>query len=231
MERGWYWLSLVLLLCAGPSLLGGEHAVPLRPDFDTAQCVDCHSDKQEGKHVHTALSLGCTSCHQVDTQPEATVVNLTMPAEELCAVCHEKSQEKAHEPYAQNQCLVCHDAHATEFVAQTRAAANALCLECHLERPAAGATVQLFGTKTMAAEEFATIPKIFLDSSQRFGHPYMSHPVADGPDPLREGETYSCLSCHVPHAATQPRLLRAEWSEIEICDRCHAAVKSARTQP
>jgi predicted CXXCH cytochrome family protein len=119
----------------------GEHPVPLEKNFDAAKCVDCHAEKQQGKHVHTAISMGCTTCHSVASTGEKTEITLTAPPEQLCATCHEQKKEGTlHGPYAQNQCLTCHDPHASEFPAQTRAASNTLCLGCHADRPVRGKT-------------------------------------------------------------------------------------------
>jgi len=224
-------LPLLLLYVA---LLGlpqsAEHPVALAPDFDPAKCVECHADKQQGKFIHTAISAaGCSVCHQVETQGEKTQIKLTAPRAELCASCHEASKESnKHHPYAQNECLVCHDPHATEHKAQTRAPLNALCLECHGERPLKGATLKLFQKQDVPAEEFAAIPKIVLSRSQRVGHPFLEHPVTGGPDPLRKGEQFNCLTCHLPHAAPLPRLLPAAWRGAEICDTCHQAAKAEK---
>lgn len=232
MWEGFGVISIFLLLPL--SLLGqaDEHPLPLPADFDPAECASCHSDKQKGKYVHTAIGMGCGTCHQVETQEETTQVILTAAREELCGICHEKGEEQnLHAPYAENQCVVCHDPHTSEFPAELRAETNALCLACHLSRPAGGKMVSLFESETIAFAEFKNIPKIGLDRSRRVGHPFLSHPVADHSDPLRAGETLSCLSCHLPHTAPLPRLLRAEWKGLEVCDRCHDMIKSARTKP
>ncbi len=226
-------------MAAFPSLAGialalllqqvGDHPVPLPADFDAAKCVECHANKQEGKHVHTAISMGCATCHTVETKEDSTKIGLTAPAGELCTTCHEQAKEATlHGPYEQKRCVVCHDPHSSEFNAQTRAPGNALCLACHGMRSPKGDAVEVFAAQELRAEEFRQIPKIVLDRSQRFGHPVLEHPVAGMPDPLRKNEAMSCLSCHRPHAAPLPKLLAEPWKEIAVCDQCHDAAKAGK---
>jgi predicted CXXCH cytochrome family protein len=212
-----------------------EHPVTLPADTDSAKCAECHTDKKEGKHVHTAVStIGCMACHQVQTEKDTTRIKLLSPVAELCTTCHAPGDDPdVHPPYARKDCLLCHDPHTTDFDKQTRAPLNGLCLACHGERAVKGTEVKLFGTRSLPADQFAQIPKIVLDRSQRLGHPFLEHPVTGGPDPLREGQAFSCLSCHLPHEAPQPKLLGAAWKKAEVCDECHsaaAAIKAAKRE-
>src|SRR6516164_153448 len=69
-------LALAVLLTAGLRLHAGEHPVPLDPKSDTAKCLECHEDKGKGAHVHSAVALGCTSCHELRVTKNATRVKL-----------------------------------------------------------------------------------------------------------------------------------------------------------
>ncbi len=217
---------LLLLVCQNA---GGQqpklHPVPIsEKDAASSQaCLSCHEGLVKTRFVHSAVNqVGCAACHEVKTEGESSTVNLTLPEEELCLTCHEKANEPVkHGPYDKGQCLRCHDPHGTDFAKQTRGATNALCSECHLERRVTADTVRLFGKEAIPDVEFAGIPKIGLDPSRRIGHPFLAHPVANTGDPAHKGEEISCLSCHVPHAAPQPKLLRGEKSASEICERCH----------
>jgi len=223
-------LAALLALLSSGQHATPEHPVPLAKDFDTAKCAECHPDKQEGKHVHTAVSsIGCGGCHTVETKDEVTRIGLTAPSSgELCLTCHEESKEEnKHRPYADHNCTTCHDPHATDFAKQTRAGMNALCLECHGERQVQD-KVQVFNQETLTADQFSEIPKIVLDKRQQAGHPFLGHPVAGGPDPLRKGEDFSCLSCHQPHAAALPRLLPVEFKGMDVCEKCHEAFKTLK---
>lgn len=208
---------------------GAEHPVPLPADINAAQCLECHTDKQQGKYVHTAVSMGCTACHQVETKNDTTKIGLIAPGGDLCLTCHEQTKEGTlHAPYEQKQCLTCHNPHSSDNPGHTRAPLNGLCLSCHGERAAQGENVELFDSQTIPAEALKQIPKIVLDRRQREGHPFMEHPVTDRPDPLRKGQQLSCLSCHMQHAAPLPKLLPEEWKEIAVCDKCHDAAKAEK---
>jgi predicted CXXCH cytochrome family protein len=207
-----------------------EHPVALAADFDGAQCTECHAEKQQGKHVHSAMAMGCTACHTVETKGETTRIGLTAPAGEICLTCHELAKVEndgmLHRPYEQKRCIVCHDPHSSEFTAQTRAPMNAMCLACHRERATVGESVELFAGQKLSGEEFNQIPKIGLDPTLKFGHPMGNHKVADAPNPLQPGEKISCLTCHENHAATRAKLIRMtefKGKKMDVCDACHLA--------
>ena len=62
-----------------------EHPVPLDKNVDSAKCLECHEDKSKGKAVHSAIAMGCLSCHEVRVNKDVTRVKLitTTPAS-LC---------------------------------------------------------------------------------------------------------------------------------------------------
>src|ERR1700690_238424 len=57
---------IVVLVFAG-RVSAEQHPVPLDPKADPSTCVACHEDKTKGKAVHSAIAMGCTSCHEVRT--------------------------------------------------------------------------------------------------------------------------------------------------------------------
>ena len=85
------WLGAVLalaLFCAGP-VWADIHPVPLEKNADSAKCLECHADKAKGKSVHTAISTGCTSCHEIRVSRDVTRVKLiTTTPYALCLTCH-----------------------------------------------------------------------------------------------------------------------------------------------
>jgi predicted CXXCH cytochrome family protein len=231
------WLYRPMLLCAvlvvsGVRLNAGEHPVPLEKNTDAAKCLECHEDKSKGAHVHTAISMGCTTCHEVKVEKETTNVELVSPKEELCFTCHDKPKAATlHGPYEKGQCVLCHDPHVSDNDKQLRAAGNALCLECHRDRTISG-KLSLFKTDhEFTEEEFAQIPKIDLDPTLRMGHPMGMHKV-DGPDPVHPGQKMSCLTCHENHAAERDKLVRTvevNKQKMDVCDACHNARSDAAT--
>ena len=59
-------IAVILLLFASPSIADlHQHPVLLPANVDPSKCLECHNDKTAGKYVHTAISMGCTTCHAV----------------------------------------------------------------------------------------------------------------------------------------------------------------------
>lgn len=219
---------LTLVMASTTVLRADEHPIPLDKKIDSAKCLECHDDKGKGAHVHSAIAMGCDSCHAVKVEKDTTFVELSSPREELCFSCHEKAKAQLlHGPYDKGGCVLCHDPHATDHENQLRAEGNALCLECHRDRSIGGEKAVLFnGSQELSAEKFAEIPKIGLDPTLKFGHPMGNHKVRDAVDPLHPGKKISCLSCHENHAAERESLVRTvefKGKKSDACDACHSA--------
>jgi len=213
----------------------GEHLFIEPKDLKSETCLNCHAEKKDGRSVHSVLGSGCESCHQWKSENGKTEITLMATGGELCAMCHEaKKASVLHGPYKDGQCILCHDPHASNFKAHTRADGNALCLECHLPRRIMGETVTLFTNQTMAAKDFEAIPKIELDPMHRLGHPFALHPVAQIQDPLHPEEKMSCLSCHDYHGSNlQSMILEIKPAKDakgakDICDACHIAFEEQK---
>ena len=202
-----------------------EHPYIEPKDIRPETCLTCHPEKKRGRFVHAAVKMGCANCHHVVSEKHKTAIDLFASGADLCERCHEATQGAVnHRPYRNGQCLICHDPHASEFKAQTRAEVNSLCLRCHAPKSNAGSSVNLFGLQSVSKAELEAAPKIDLDPSLRFGHPRPAHPVAEVADPLHAGEKISCLSCHAPHASELPHLLVSANDGESICDACHRAI-------
>ncbi len=52
-----------------------KHPVPLDPKADPASCLACHEDKTKGKSVHSAIAMGCTSCHEIRAEPKMSLAS------------------------------------------------------------------------------------------------------------------------------------------------------------
>jgi len=223
------WFLLLLVLACGLPVAAAEHPVPLPKDVQDKNCLECHDDKTKGKAVHSAIQMGCSTCHSVKTTGDTTTVELVAPKNELCFTCHDKSKEEVlHKPYEQGQCTTCHDPHSSDFPKQTRAETNSLCLACHANRTIKGDKVTLFGTQEISAADFGEIPKILPTDTAQIGHPFASHPVAGMPDPTDPAKKISCLSCHEQHAAAQQSLVRTAKNDKngDICNSCHQAYEA-----
>ena len=217
---------------AALNLHAAEHPVTLEKNVDAAKCLECHEEKSKAPHVHSAIDLGCTTCHEVKTEKDVTNIELVAPKEELCLTCHEKAKgSTVHGPYAKGGCVLCHDPHVSEFEYQLRASGNALCLECHQNRSISGKLALFKTSHELTEEEFQAIPKIGLDPTLKMGHPLGMHKVADAPDPLRPDKKLSCLSCHENHASDREKLVRTVelgGKKMDACDACHLANDNAR---
>ncbi len=141
---------LVVLLFAGRAS-AAKDPVPLDPKADPYTCIACHEDKTKGKSVHSAIALGCTSCHEVRVNREVTRVKLITPTPVAIGLtCHTDKNSAAitgrvHPPAARD-CLKCHDPHASDNKNQLLKPESGdqkenLCLTCHttgLNVPAKG---------------------------------------------------------------------------------------------
>jgi hypothetical protein len=59
---------LLLGFSAFPLPQAVEYPVTIPPNSDASQCVTCHADKTQGKHVHAAMAMGCTTGHSITTK-------------------------------------------------------------------------------------------------------------------------------------------------------------------
>jgi predicted CXXCH cytochrome family protein len=197
-------LSVLLLV-----LVRGARAQTVEPHTlrAGADCTSCHGDKTSGRVVHSAMAMGCAVCHQVVADGKTTAVRLTMPKGEICFACHGKSgDENQHPPYAQGQCVSCHDPHSSNFPMHLRAEVTTLCLGCHTPQGLAGDTVQKTSNQQPRPESDSHGSKLdpvlqaIHHSSGRFLA--LMSVLQNGPQPV------TCISCHQPHSSQDSKLLR-----------------------
>jgi predicted CXXCH cytochrome family protein len=145
----------VLLVLAALSVTQASaavHPVPLAPNTDAAKCLECHADKSKGKAVHSAIAIGCLSCHEVRVNKDTTRVKLiTATPYKLCLSCHsdkDATQIKGHvhQP-AIRDCLTCHDPHTSDnknqlLKATSGAKKDNLCLRERMFRRRAAVTLR-----------------------------------------------------------------------------------------
>src|SRR3954467_1706280 len=80
-------LAMVVIFIS--SAFAAKHPVPLDKDVKDAQCIECHEAKTKGAHVHTAVSMGCLSCHEVRVNKDVTRIKLIKTTTQaLCITCH-----------------------------------------------------------------------------------------------------------------------------------------------
>ena len=76
MKRSLGFVVLVLTF-ASSAMIAATHPVPLELNMDTPKCLECHENKGKGKAVHSAIQMGCKTCHEVRIAKDVTRVKLT----------------------------------------------------------------------------------------------------------------------------------------------------------
>jgi len=213
-----------------------KHPVPLDAKTDSAKCLECHQDKTKGAVVHSAVPMGCLSCHEVriiksrDKQHEdITRVKLIKASPtSQCLSCHEDlkggpGKSKTHAPVTRN-CLTCHEAHVSAnkgLLVKTAAGDKKenLCLQCHDQ----GVNVAKGGSRHAALDMGCDS----CHSTHKIGAPdkreNQFHLTQDSPalciachdpkeDTLKKAhhnqpiDKADCLTCHDPHQSNKPKL-------------------------
>ena len=253
VERVAYWLVLVAAL-AVPAM-AKQHPVPLDPKTDSAKCIECHADKTKGKAVHSAIAMGCTSCHEIRTTKDVTRIKLiTTTPVKLCLQCHsdkDASQIKGHvHPPAVRDCVKCHDPHASDnknqLLKPTSGAAknDNLCLQCHdkgLNTPAKGSR---HAALDMGCDTCHVTHKVGDPTKREFADhltkdaPALCLDCHDAKDAnlvkAHQGQPFAkadCLTCHDPHQSQAPKLM-AKFVHMPFaekqCDTCHQPAKDGK---
>ena len=254
--------SLIVCLLAFAVTPGwaAQHPVPLDKNVDSSKCLECHEDKTKGKSVHSAMAMGCLSCHEVRVNRDITHVKLiTATPYKLCLTCHaekDATQIKGtvHPPAVRN-CLTCHDPHESDNKNQLLKPMSGekkdnLCLTCHTQ----GLNVPEKGSRhaalDMGCDTCHTTHKTGADLTvENSFHLTKSAPALcldchDAKDAsLQKAHqnqpfaTANCLQCHDPHQSDSPKLM-AKFMHPPFadknCDMCHAPAKDGKvvlTQP
>ena len=222
-------IPVILLLFASPSRADlHQHPVLLPAKADPSKCRECHSDKATGKYVHTAISMGCTTCHAVANVKGATYITLTSPGNRLCFTCHTVSTDTIqHPPYKEGNCIFCHSPHASNFPAHLYASPQDVCMACHVRglmkvnRKAHTLTLS-WGT-TIPFKEMDSWFYLNLNKTHQLNHPVEGHPVS-GPNVAlgKDSPPITCLTCHEPHHSTVANLILPKYkTTTSLCESCH----------
>ena len=252
-------LLAVLLLLVLP-VRADIHPLPLDKNTDAAKCLECHADKAKGKNVHTAISMGCLSCHEIRVNKDITRVKLisTTPSS-LCFTCHADKNPAdikgvIHNP-ARRDCLKCHDPHQSDNKFQllkptSGDAKENICLTCHT----IGLNVPEKGSRHAALDMGCETCHVTHKTGERGKQEFDFHLTKATPalcidchDPkdaaLQKAHqnqpfgTANCVQCHDPHQSNAPKLL-AKYTHPPFADKqcevCHAPAKDGKvvlTQP
>jgi predicted CXXCH cytochrome family protein len=247
-------LALSLAAVCLPRVLSAVHPVPLDPKTDSAKCLECHEDKSKGKAVHSAIAMGCTSCHEIRVNKDVTRVKLiTATPYALCLTCH--ADKKAadikgtvHSP-AVRDCLKCHDPHTSANKFQLLKATSGdkkdnLCLTCHDQGTKVPEKGSRHAALDMGCDTCHTTHKTGAElTPENQFHLTKAAPAlcVDCHDPkdaaLQKTHhnqpfgTANCLSCHDPHQSALPKLM-ARFTHPPFadksCEMCHAPAKDGK---
>jgi len=243
---------LAVLLSMGAR--AGVHPVPLEKNVDAAKCLECHEDKTKGKAVHSAIAMGCLSCHEVRVNKDVTRVKLTTSTPQaLCLTCHADKDASTLKgtvhPPAVRDCVKCHDPHTSDnknqlLKAESGEQAQNLCLTCHTQ----GLNVPPKGSRhaalDMGCDTCHTTHKVGEKGKQEFNNHLVKavpelcitcHAVKDAALIKAHRDqpfgTASCTQCHDPHQSAQPKLM-ARFTHPpfadKTCEVCHAPAKDGK---
>jgi len=174
-------------------------------------CYGCHDKpKFSKKHVHPAVGMGCTGCHNPHASNNEKLLIAAVP--DLCFNCHDKAEFSRKNVHAAVQmgCLTCHNPHSTDDPGLLVKVQYNVCFDCHdgvSKRPHAIAGFSQKGHP------------IGLPKKERKGK---KETLPNVKDPKREGKLFSCASCHNPHSSDSVKLFRYPAnSAMQLCSHCH----------
>jgi predicted CXXCH cytochrome family protein len=157
----------------------------------------------------------------------------------LCLACHDDyaTRSARHHPIGKAAlCTDCHSPHAGEMPGMIRGRQRSLCLACHesirdgIDEAASIHPLTVESGRCSACHQPHNAEARPLLAGQRTAlcadchqdHSRFTHPMGPNvPDPIRPGESLSCLSCHDPHASDERMLLRAS-PDRALCVECHS---------
>ena len=243
------------IILAGASLaFAGVHPVPLDKNTPPEKCAECHADKAKGKFTHSAIAMGCTSCHEIRVNKDVTRVKLiTTTPQALCLTCHADHNAadlkgKVHPP-AVRDCVKCHDPHASDnkfqLLKPTSGDKNTnLCLQCHTQ----GVNVPEKGSRHAALDMGCDTCHVTHKTGERGKEEFDFHLTKASPAlcldchdakdaaliKAHQGQpfaTSNCVQCHDPHQSNSPKLIQAFAHPpfaMGSCETCHQPAKDGK---
>lgn len=245
-------VALLLVLCLSAVVAHAKSHPPLAPKTDDTKCLECHEAKTKGKSVHSAIAIGCSSCHEVRIAADVTRIKLvTVTAGKLCLQCHadkDATQVKGrvHSP-AIRDCISCHDPHSSDNKNQllksvAGEAKENLCLSCHNTGVKVSPTGSRHAALDLGCDSCHVSHKAGEDTAGQFhlakGSPALCldcHDVKDeGLIKTHHGQPFGkadCLECHDPHQSDSPKLLQKFTHNPfakQQCETCHVPAQNGK---
>lgn len=170
--------------------------------FDVSECRSCHEKTVAGmEHTrHMGLEKSCASCHGDPTEHLKSNLEKGEPGPIV-------SLKKAKPAEVNKTCLECHEkGHQANWAGSMHDRRKVACTSCHSIHDFKSTRAQLKTARD--SDTCFTCHLQIRAKSLRASH----HPVREG--------RLDCASCHDPHDATKPKLLKADWI-TEQCLTCH----------
>lgn len=252
-------LALIVVFVVAP-VLAKKHPVPLDPNTDSETCATCHEGQAQGAAVHSAMAMGCRTCHDVRVNREVTRVRLTATTStKLCLNCHADKNAaslkgRVHAPTVRN-CLQCHDPHASANANQLLKppegdAGSNLCLSCHTTGVKVAEKGSRHAALDMGCATCHVTHKVGEEATREFQYhltkasPALCLDCHDAGDAAladaHQQQPFAgadCMSCHDPHASSAPKLLQRFVHQPfgdGSCAACHQPAEESKvvlTQP
>jgi len=190
-----------------------RHTLLSQSNRSCMECHDPHASNQEYVLKQPVRQL-CLSCHvaKPGQTPAQTRAGAKLPPDwaadpnDLGAQYLKLSSKYVHAP-AEKSCLMCHDAHASEFPKELRMPARDLCMDCH------GSNAEKIVQSSQPFPLFnglVSLPPKTFEKLSRFelAGTYVHEPVK-----------MSCSLCHDAHASDNATVLHAPVQDV--CLACH----------
>ena len=221
-----------LLMWSAHTVIAAE---PARPDKRTPDCTSggCHAKQLDFKVRHGPVQIGsCESCHVYDNEKQHAF-RLRSEKRELCTFCHigggGPPGKVAHKPFADGECLTCHNPHggANRVMLRTEDLA-ALCESCHgdtkrnrkfLHGPVTtGSCAACHNSHRSSSPHLLTMDVRDLCMSC---HEKMESQIKNA-KVLHKPIEQDCRQCHEVHASDHLKHLKQD--PVKLCASCHENV-------
>ena len=248
-------LYLLTIAALSGAAFAAKHPVQLEKNVDSATCISCHEDKAKGKFVHSAIAMGCTSCHEVRVEKDVTRIKLTTTTTSaLCLSCHDDKKVEAAKggkvhPPAVRDCVKCHDPHVSDNKNQLLKPVSGgekenLCLSCHkigLNVPEKGsrhAALDMGCDSCHVTHRTGPAGKLEFDFHLAKATPALCLDCHDAKSAdlqkAHQNQPFDkadCVTCHDPHESAAPKLMakfRHPPFADKQCDLCHAPAQDGK---
>ncbi|MCC6678514.1 MAG: hypothetical protein IT436_15370 [Phycisphaerales bacterium] len=215
----------------------GSTAAPPTGITPREGCVtaECHPGVKQHRFVHGPVQVsGCDACHKL-VEPERHRFEAATDRNRTCALCHviePKVGAIAHKPFAEGDCLSCHDPHGSSEPTMLRGERYGdSCKACHeqvstahrfqhgpVSAGACGACHEPHASTRphlLVAEGRDLCLKCHLSTGLEIESRHVVHGPALG----------DCLVCHDPHGTDNPAVLSAD--PVALCTACHESIARA----